>query len=135
MQGENINGEQLDEATRIAQGQADEVRQEMVGEIVDGKALINGENCFADVSSLEALSAAFAGFASMCWEFPEKAGVLQTEEVNAGLMSFMERATDIIWTRIYSHLNGVLAESHPDLSQEQKDGVITSLVQGMDLWA
>lgn len=107
----------------------------MAGKIEDGKALTeDGQNCFHGVPSLAALVPTFAGFASMCWENPEGAGVFNCEEANAACNSFAERASNIIWDRLYQHLYAVIEKASPAMSKEQIDVDIAVLVSGLDLW-
>lgn len=107
----------------------------MAGQIVEGQALTeDGKNIFHELSTLEALTCAYAGFSVMCWENPGGAGELQTEQLNAGVNSFVQRATDILWTRIYQHLHEVLKRNHPNWSEDEISIEIQVLVAGMDLW-
>jgi hypothetical protein len=112
----------------------------MTGKIVDGKALTDDDkNIFHELSSMEALVCAYAGFSAMSWEHPEKAGNLKQDNLNAIGNSFVERATDILWTRIYQHLYSVLKEHFKKhnllVPDENINAEIQVLVAGMDLWS
>lgn len=108
----------------------------MTGQIVEGMAVTeDGKNVFHEISSLQALVCTYAGFNTMCWENPDGAGVLKTENLNAAANSFIERATDILWTRIYSHMFEVIAVRNKAWTEEQVRHEIAVLVSGMDLWS
>jgi hypothetical protein len=105
------------------------------GVIVEGKALTgSGKNVFSEISTLSALVPALAGFSAMSWENPGLAGELKEDQLNAVCNSFAERATDILWTRIYQHLRVQMEKSRPFLTASQIDAEIQILVSGMDLW-
>jgi hypothetical protein len=104
------------------------------GEIVDGIATMNGKNVFHEISQLQSLVPAYAGYSTMCWENPAGAGELQEAELNAAANAFVQRATQILWTRIYQHLFETISRNHKSWSKQEVDQEIQMLVAGMDLW-
>lgn len=107
----------------------------MAGKIVDGKALTDeGKNVFHEISTLSALVPTLAGFSSVCWENPGGAGLLHEDELNAACNSFAERATDILYTRIYQHMFASIKRMNPIYTDGQVEMEIANLVTGMDLW-
>ena len=52
-------------------------------------------NRFQDADTVSALLHQLAGFASVCWENPEGAGVFQSEQAHAACLEAEERLREI----------------------------------------
>lgn len=83
----------------------------MAGHVLNGIMVTKqGENLFHDVKDPATLLGTFAGFASMSWEFPEKAGVFKSEQVGILCNTVAERLGELLHEFLEYNLSDAIPE-------------------------